>query len=208
MKLAISLLLIQIASAAPVPAPTPSATGRRRYTIVLRDGTRYQARGPYTTKAALALIALANGQLVSVRIDAIDTERTRTANLAPQAPPTVAPSPAPPKARLVFTEEDIPSVPVPDPRSLAAGRQTFSGRGPSVTSPFPLEAGLSLFELRYFGERWFSVDLFDSSGTLVTPIFVRSQVFYASKRVSIPRSGLYTIKVDADAPWSGAVTPR
>lgn len=208
MKTISYLLLLQLASAAPVFSPTPSSTGHRSYTIVLKDGTQYQARGPYTTKAALAVIALANGQLVSVRSDAIDAEKTRAANLVPQTSPAPTPTPSSPKARLSFTEEDLPSVPVRDAKTLSAGRQTFSGSGSSVTSPFPLEAGLFRFELRNFGEGPFSVDLLDAAGTLVAPLFVQAKAFYGSKSVSIPRAGLYTIKVEAVGPWSGSVSPK
>jgi hypothetical protein len=205
MNVVACVLLSQIASLTPIPAPTRVPTATVPYVVVLRDGTKYQAQAPYTSKGSTALLKLLNGQLVSLRLESIDPEKTRVANIVLQPPATVISTPAARKARITLTDKDLPSVPTPDPRSVPPGPLAFSGSGPEITRLFPLDAGLVVFQLRHSGDRNFIVHLLDASGKSIDLLVNRIGDFAGSKGVRIPRSGQYTLNIEADGTWSIAV---
>lgn len=89
------------------------------------------------------------------------------------------------------------------PVSVApADAQEFQGRGQDASRPFPLAAGLAVFESRYNGEGRFHVQLLDESGNLIGAVADATGVFGGAKAIQIPRTGLYVIDVQAQGEWS------
>src|SRR5262249_714260 len=152
MQLAILVAVLQSVRTVS-PSVTPAASvANGPQVIVCKDGQRYKATGPYQIRGAQAVFTLTNGQLVSMRADAIDPVATRNANLVLHTPPTPSASPRP-KSRITLTESDIPAVPTANPDTVTGTLQAFGGHGPQVTALFRLTQGLIVFRLRHSGDR-------------------------------------------------------
>jgi hypothetical protein len=50
------------------------------YVVVMKDGSRIRAKGPYRVSGKVAILTLEDGTLASIRLDSIDREATETSN--------------------------------------------------------------------------------------------------------------------------------
>lgn len=88
---------------------------------------------------------------------------------------------------------------------LAAGSaagQSFKGKGPEATKPFPLAEGTVVFEVEHRGEGAFVVNLVNEQGGVVDEVARGAGVFGGSKGVRVPRTGEYHFDVQAPGTWS------
>lgn len=100
--------------------------------LVLADGSRIETRGSWEVRGGLVVFTLPGGTLSSLRGTEVDLEASRAATEAALRPPEPsAPEPAQPKqkARLVFTEADLPPVTRPPEDEAAAEGETPTAVG-------------------------------------------------------------------------------
>lgn len=126
--------------------------------LVTRDGARVETRGPWRVEGRKVLFTLPNGTLSSLRLDqvdldrsAVETERARSAALAPAEP--AAPTRREPVLRL--TDRDLPPVPVDEAgmptgeRAPGSESQRAGGSGLEVAnwerSETPAGDGVEIF---------------------------------------------------------------
>lgn len=86
------------------------------------------------------------------------------------------------------------------PRLTAA--QDFKGSGSDATRPFPLAAGLAVFETRHKGEGRFHVRLLDEQGAEIGAVADATGMYGGAKALQIPRTGLYVLDVSSHGEWA------
>lgn len=133
------LTTIVVSSAALLLAAVPAHADW----LVLRDGTRVETRGAWKEDGRLVVFTSKDGQLASLRTDAIDLAGSRRATAEAKAaaerraaPREAAPAPAPsPPARRI-TNADIPAG-RPAAAKQAAGEDDDEGEGrqPAAAAP-------------------------------------------------------------------------
>lgn len=82
------------------------------------------------------------------------------------------------------------------------GAQSFQGTGQEATQLFPLDAGLTVFELSHEGAGDFRVRLLDEQGGVVEELARATGRFQGSRAVGIPQAGRYLLDVSATGAWS------
>ncbi len=80
---------------------------------------------------------------------------------------------------------------------------TLSGTSDTATEPFKLTAGAARFKVDYEGSGFFYAWLVDSNGKQLFRVGSSSnEPYHASTIENISSEGEYSVKVEADAPWS------
>lgn len=111
--------------------------------LVLTDGSRVETRGPWEVRGGLLVFTLPNGTLSSLRASEADLEASREATAEAARPPAPPPPEPPrPKARVVLTEKDLPTVVQPSTAGgsaadgeAAEGEEAAAEAEPSSTDP-------------------------------------------------------------------------
>jgi hypothetical protein len=100
------------------------------YTIYLKDGSHFQAKGPYEVQGENALIVLPNGTRTTLPLAQVDVERTRTANRDGYAGALVMETPLEPRAQAQPERPQLSEVAAE--RRLGERLQSRGAREPST----------------------------------------------------------------------------
>lgn len=150
------------------------------------------------------------GQQVSSPPPVAPTSQTQPTNppalvaQKPTAPAVVVapstPTPVPP-TRIPPTP--VPPTPVPPTATpVVIPPIELKGKGQQVTSKFPLQVGLSVFNMHYEGRGNFAAILFDQNGTRLELLANTINDFDGASAVRIEKNLEYVLEVHAETDWT------
>lgn len=113
-----------------------AATSAGADTLVLKNGSTVETKGPWKVKGALVVFSRTNGALSSLRVSEVDLERSKTETAKATAPAAPAPPPAPARPVVLrLTDNDVGHV--GEEAEAATGATGASGATGDKTSEAP-----------------------------------------------------------------------